>query len=624
MFRLPAVLLAAYLLPSAADAAEQWQSAPPGGTGLLPAGDAADVLEFSAFGGGAANRTEVAADGLPVEKAVRVAVAGPAEPVYAVQLKAELTGDVAAGDVLLVTSFLRGAAADGGPARAKAYLQQNGGDYNDGQYASSAVLDLKIDAEWTQHFLPVVAPRDQPAGTSHFTFHLAYAEQAVEVAGLQILNYGPDVARESLPRTRTTYPGREPNSAWRAEAAAAIDAHRKADLTVRVVDGNGDPRPGATVRVAMTRHAFGFGTAVDAWLLAITREEYDALPAERREAYSWEDVLKYRDVVGHNFNKAVLENDLKIGGWLAGAGNNSSTFRREWNDRALAWLAERDIEVRGHYGVWGPVAAGDSWNTGTFDVTQPGYDRYLIEHLRDEVPAVGDRVAEWDAVNHIVGWGETLLGRYGPAFYAEVLAEMRSLAPHAELWVNEGNIVSDGGQIEPYLQVIRDLVELGQRPDGAGFMAHFRDGSLMPPAEIGPLYDRFAELVPKLQLTELDYETLDRGLQADYFRDVLTVSFAHPAMDGVVQWGFWESRHWRPDAALWTADWNLRPVGVAYRDLVFGDWWTDATVRTGPDGTATVRGFRGAYRVTVTDAGVSRAVAVTLGAGGVNREVVLP
>ena len=479
--------------------------------------------------------------------------------------------------------------------------------------------------DWEQHFLSVVAPADQPDGTTQLTFHLAYAEQAVEVGGLDILNYGGRLEREALPMTRTTYDGRGPDAPWRAEAAARIERHRKADLTVRVVDAAGGPVAGAPVHVAMTRHAFGFGTAVDAWLLAITRDEYDALPDDRRALYSWEDVLKYRQVVERNFNKAVLENDLKTGGWLAGANNRGTQFRREYTDRALAWLGERNFTVRGHYGVWGPVSAGDSWNTGAHNTTDPGYDRYLIEHLREEVPAVGDRVDEWDAINHIVGWGETLEDRYGVKFYAEVLAEMRKLAPPGvELWVNEGNIVSDGGQIEPYLQVIRDLIALGERPDGAGFMGHFRDGSLIAPADVPALYDRFAALVPALQLTELDYETLDRELQAEYFRDFLTVSFSHPAVTGVVQWGFWEGRHWRPDAGLWAHNWNLRPVGRAYRDLVLGEWWTDATVRTGPDGTATVRGFLGEYRVTVGEGDARQTVEVTLGGDGATREVRVP
>ena len=50
------------------------------------------------------------------------------------------------------------------------------------------------------------------------------------------------------------YPGAEANAPWRAEAAARIEAHRKANLGVNVVDLSGAPVPGATVHVAMQQH----------------------------------------------------------------------------------------------------------------------------------------------------------------------------------------------------------------------------------------------------------------------------------------------------------------------------------------------------------------------------------
>ena len=50
--------------------------------------------------------------------------------------------------------------------------------------------------------------------------------------------------------------------------------------------------------------------------------------------------------------------------------------------------------------------------------------------------------------------------------------------------------------------------------------------------------------------TELDINLADEQLQADYFRDFLVASASHPNINGIVLWGFWESQHWRHDAAL--------------------------------------------------------------------------
>ena len=113
----------------------------------------------------------------------------------------------------------------------------------------------------------------------------------------------------------------------------------------------------------------------------------------------------------------------------------------------------------------------------------------------------------------------------------------------------------------------------------------------------------------------------NRDAQAAYVKDVLTLAFSHPARDGVVQWGFRAKRHWRPESALWQADWSLRPVGQVYRDLVLGGWGTRAAVKAGADGAAVVRGFRGSYTVTVTRGDETASVDLTLGDGGATVEV---
>ena len=608
-------------------AGQEFQTIPPGGRSLLPEGFTLADAAFSAFPDADAAKTVVDVAGMPFDNAVRVENREPFNPRYGVQLGVPTAGDIQEGDTLLVSLFARGTTAGGGnePLSVHARLQQNGGEANDGGYAELVPLDIATPgsltdrAGWTQYIQPVKAPLTQPNGTHSFSIHLGEKAQTVELGGLQILNYGPDRDRETLPVTRATYDGQAADAPWRQAAAERIDKYRKADLTVTVTDATGNPVPGAVVNVEMTRHAFGFGAAADANLLVVTREEFDRLSARTPNEYedlAWSDVLKYREVLENNFNKVVLENDLKIGAVKISGGNDGTRFRDEWTDAALTWLAERGIEARGHYGVWGPIDASQPWNTGGIDVG-PEYGAEMLVYLKEFVPRYAGRVGEWDAVNHIVGWGpETLGKRYGNEYYAKVLKLMRELDPDAEMWVNEGNIVSGGGQDPAYRAVIRDLVDLGEPPDGAGFMGHFRDGSLTGMEQMYETFDAYADLVPKLQFTELDYDTLNRELQAEYFRDALALAFSHPAMDGVTQWGFWAKRHWRPDAALWQENWSLRPVGQAYRDLVFGDWWTRATVKTGADGAVVVRGFRGDYGITVTVGGTTASATVTLGEGG--------
>ena len=81
---------------------------------------------------------------------------------------------------------------------------------------------------------------------------------------------------------------------------------------------------------------------------------------------------------------------------------------------------------------------------------------------------------------------------------------------------------------------------------------------------------------------------------ADYYR----ICFAHPAVEGVLMWGFWEGANWIPCSSLYRRDWTPTPAAAAYRDLVYGKWWTRWSGRADAQGRCDVRAFFGAHRVT--------------------------
>ena len=119
--------------------------------------------------------------------------------------------------------------------------------------------------------------------------------------------------------------------------------------------------------------------------------------------------------------------------------------------------------------------------------------------------------------------------------------------------------------------------------------------------ELKRVYDEFAQLGVPLQLTELDVDAgFDDHLQADYLRDVLILSFSHPAMQGINLWGFWEGRHWRPNAALWRKNWTIKPAGQVWLDWVHSQWRTRASGTTDHAGQFKTRGFLGEYTLTIT------------------------
>jgi hypothetical protein len=68
-------------------------------------------------------------------------------------------------------------------------------------------------------------------------------------------------------------------------------------------------------------------------------------------------------------------------------------------------------------------------------------------------------------------------------------------------------------------------------------------------------------------------------------------------------WGFWDGAHWQSKAPLFTKDWELKPAGKAYRDLVLGQWWGRGEGKTGSDGVFNFRGTQGDYELSVDGKG---------------------
>ncbi len=494
---------------------------------------------------------------------------------WSVQLTAKLAESISKGDKCLLLLYAR--AAEG-----KASGSANVEVARPPEYPKLGSTQFRVGTKWEPVVLPFTASQDGPQGQCSIAIHLGGEVQKVDIGGLRLLNYGQDFPAEKLPQPRFTYEGRGADAPWRKEAQARIEKHRKGDFALTLVDAEGKPVADADVRVVLKRHAFGFGSAVTAKMLN------DSTP----------DGDRYRAIVEECFSRVVFENDLKPGPWEAAKDpNTTGAYRKVWLDKSLQWLGQRQIQARAHYLCWAPF---EPWSEKLKDNPQAIRDKVLA-YMREITPAIGDRVCEWDALNHPAGWEansciDTVLGR---EFYAEVFREARKLTK-LPLWINEDQVFRPGRQQEEYFQIIEQLIASGIKPNGIGNQAHFHSSFLPSPEEMLANSDRFAALVPALQITEFDVNTNgDEQLAADYTRDFLITTFSHPAYTGFVMWGFWEGAHWKPETALWRKDWSEKPAAKVWRDLVLGQWHTDERLHTDAKGVAKLRGFYGQYEVQV-------------------------
>ena len=53
--------------------------------------------------------------------------------------------------------------------------------------------------------------------------------------------------------------------------------------------------------------------------------------------------------------------------------------------------------------------------------------------------------------------------------------------------------------------------------------------------------------------------------------DYYSICFAHPAVDGILMWGFWAAANCIPVSFLYNRDWSATPAAEAYQDLSGAD-----------------------------------------------------
>ena len=379
------------------------------------------------------------------------------------------------------------------------------------------------------------------------------------------------------------------------QARARIEQHRKSDIDIEVVDQFGNAIENAQVSVNMKNHQFRWGTAA---------------VANRINSSSADNQI-YKQKLLENFNSVVFENDMKWPAWTGAWGSN---FGEAQVNSAMDWLDANNLSIRGHYAAWGTLSGTDGYgpDNSTNDTTQ--IRQPLFDHITDKLSSVGDRVTEWDVVNHPVGWGpDTYEDVLGSDIYIDIINHARAAARNLEMWMNEDNVLNGGNVANNYERIINHMIDNGAAPDGIGIQGHFKSSwgrnRNSTTESIYQQLERFSNVVDRIQLTEFDIdvsttdsegnEIYDETEHARLMREYLVSAFSHESLEGITMWGFWENAHWLSPAALYNSDWTEREALLAYQDLVFGDWWTEEQGLTDSSGQFSLRGFKGDYDIIV-------------------------
>jgi GH35 family endo-1,4-beta-xylanase len=468
-----------------------------------------------------------------------------------------------------------------------------------GSFKKSATAALRLTPTWQKFTFPFRIAEDYAAGEAHFNLWLGYGAQTLQIAGVSVADWGEG---DPAGFPTVTYRGREANAAWRTAANRRIDHYRKGDLTVHVVDPSDNPVPGASVKADMQKHAFGFGTAVDAATMMKNTT----------------DGQKYRQAVTNgDFNQVTFGNNLKWTHW------ENATERDTVTLPTLKWVREQGLAMRGHNLIW------PSWGNLPADLQDLQNDKTALRaridgHIADEAGALTGNIDNWDVVNEPYS-EHNLQDIFGPDEINRWYTLAEQADPKARMVLNDYGLIENNGWSKRHQDYIYNLAkrikegaygEGGYPIEGLGLESHFSALQPTPPEEVYKLLNRYASLGLPLEATEFDITTADQQLQADYTRDFLTILFSHPDVTAISTFGIWEKNIWNPLAALYNADWSLKPNGQAWHDLVTKTWWTNASGATNRAGDYRTRGFLGDYLVTVTAGGATERVHVSMPSNG--------
>mgnify|MGYP005855191485 CR=1 FL=1 len=359
-----------------------------------------------------------------------------------------------------------------------------------------------------------------------------------------------------------------PKGDWRAIARERLRARHTREVEITLVH-RGEPVTQADVAITTTRRAFPLGGLLSARGLEEPR---------------------FRELFPRLFNFAVAENEMK---WPSiERQHNLEDYRRA--DDLVAFAREHRLPLRGHTIFWEDPSKQPAWLA---DYKGDDLRREADERLRSLVTRYRHDVVHWDVVN------EPLHHRYladalGEKFLVHAFQRAHEIAPSALLFVNDYGILTSDDEIDAYIALVQRLRDAGAPIHALGVQGHFTrvDG----PAVLARL-DRLHEgLGLPIWITEFEVVEPDATIRARAVEDFYLAAASHPAVDGILSWGFWAGAHGEGDDAAWfEKDWTVNPAGEAYLRFL-EDWTTREQLAPDEQGRVRLRAFHGEHALAVT------------------------
>ncbi|OMO51502.1 Glycoside hydrolase, family 10 [Corchorus capsularis] len=350
------------------------------------------------------------------------------------------------------------------------------------------------------------------------------------------------------------------------------DKIRKRDVILKFSGADSSSLLGTFVKVVQTQNSFPIGSC-------FSRTNIDN-----------EDFV---DFFVKNFNWAVFGNELK---WYWTEPQQGNLNYKDADDM-LALCQKYNIEARGHCIFWEVQDTVQQWIQA---LNKNDLAAAVQNRLTSLLTRYKGKFRHYD-VNNEMMHGSFYQDHLGKDIRANMFKTANQLDPSATLFVNDYH-VEDGcdtrSSPEKYIEHILDLQEQGAPVGGIGIQGHID-------SPVGPVVctalDKLGILGLPIWFTELDVSSVNEYVRGEDLEVMLREAFAHPAVEGVMLWGFWELFMSRDNSHLVDAEGEINEAGKRFLALKH-EWLSHARGPVDEQGQFEFRGFHGTYTVQVVTA----------------------
>ncbi|KAK3084460.1 hypothetical protein FSP39_013920 [Pinctada imbricata] len=265
------------------------------------------------------------------------------------------------------------------------------------------------------------------------------------------------------------------------------------------------------------------------------------------------------------------------------------------------------MKVRGHNMFWGDDGHVPYWVKGlnSADLLQA-----MQHHVNSMVSHTRGKLEHWDVNN------ENLHGDFyerhtgNPDITAQMFKWIHTQESGVKLFLNDYGVAVKSQyttvwtpclsfKASAYRDQAIQLKKEGIPIYGMGVQGHFY-GSDIDIVGLKYRLDLLAEAGLPIWITELTIQEQDENKKAKALESLITLFFSHPAVEGVLLWGFWDHAMKNTAAAITTGS-NVTPnaAGVVYQRLYGQDWKTDFSHAISSHGPVTTSAFMGDYSLKV-------------------------